>query len=165
VEEEKRLARNWERSVEKQIREAMERGEFDKLSGRGKPLDFGDNPYTPRDWELAFKMLKDAGVAPEWIEQDKEIRRERLVLVTMLERNAKWLRERGLKMRTLSPDKMIAEHESLGQAREQTCTRFREMALALNRQIDIFNLKVPSSRLQHRRIRIDEELSKFLNGL
>ena len=64
---------NWESWIDQQIREAQERGEFDDLPGRGQPLDLTPNPYA-QDRELAFKILKDAGYAPEWIELDKVIR-------------------------------------------------------------------------------------------
>ena len=65
--------RDWEKWIDQQIREAQERGEFDNLPGKGKPLDLTPNPYA-REQELAFKILKDAGYAPDWIELDKAIR-------------------------------------------------------------------------------------------
>lgn len=162
--EKKRSPRDWERAVEKQIREAIERGDFENLPGQGKALDLGEDPFTPRDWQLAYKILKDAGMAPDWIEQDKEIRAERRALASLLEERAKWIRERTAKIKTLPPDRMIVEHERLTQAREQTSMHFRARAADLNRQIDTFNLKVPSSRLHHPRIRIEEEIEKFVDA-
>ncbi|HEX9075275.1 MAG TPA: DUF1992 domain-containing protein [Anaerolineae bacterium] len=162
--EKKRSPRDWERAVEKQIREAIERGDFENLPGQGKALDLGEDPFTPRDWQLAYKILKDAGMAPDWIEQDKEIRSERRALASLLEERAKWIRERTAKLKTLPPDRMIVEHERLTQAREQTSMHFRARAADLNRQIDTFNLKVPSSRLHHPRIRIEEEIEKFVDA-
>lgn len=153
--------RSWEGAVEKQIREAMERGEFEDLPGAGKRLDLGDDPYTPADWQLAHKMLKDAGAAPDWIEQDKQIRAERDALAAMLDQHAQWQRERATKAKALAPDKRIAEHERLAQAREQMCARYRERAGALNQMIDLFNLKAPNVRLHHARIRVEEELQRF----
>ena len=67
--------KNWESWVDRQIREAQERGDFDNLPGMGAPLDLTPNPYA-LDRELAFKILKDAGCAPDWIELDKAIRGE-----------------------------------------------------------------------------------------
>ncbi len=160
--ENKRPPRDWEDAVNKQIREAMDRGEFENLPGRGKPLDLDENPFTPRDWRLAYKILKDAGMSPEWIEQDKDIRAELLSLSKLLADRARWIRERAAREKTLPPDKMIVEHQRLAQAREETCVKFRERAAELNRQIDTFNLKVPSSRLHHARIRVEYEVEKFL---
>lgn len=73
--DEKRPPRDWEGVVDKQIRDAIEQGHFDHLSGQGKPIDLQENLFAPRDWRLAYKVMKDAGVSPEWIERDKEIRR------------------------------------------------------------------------------------------
>jgi methylphosphotriester-DNA--protein-cysteine methyltransferase len=64
---------NWETLIERQIREAMEHGKFDELPRRGEPLPNDENPYAG-DMALAFHMLKNAGVAPPWVEADKEVR-------------------------------------------------------------------------------------------
>ena len=159
--EEKRPLRNWEGVVERQIRQAIERGEFRGQAGKGKRLDLEGNPFTPADWRLAYKLLQDAGIAPEWIEQDKAIRREIDALARMLEQNAKRERERRSRLGALAPDRLIAEYEEIGRSHEQVCQRFREKATGLNREIDDFNLQAPSSRLHHPRIRIEEVLSKF----
>jgi len=59
--------------VEKQIREAMEKGEFDNLEGAGKRLHFKDNPFEPADLRMVNKILKDNDFAPYWIELGKDI--------------------------------------------------------------------------------------------
>jgi hypothetical protein len=64
---------DWESWVEQQIREAQGRGAFDNLPGRGQSLALTPNPYA-KEQEMAFKILKDAGFAPEWIELGKVIR-------------------------------------------------------------------------------------------
>lgn len=139
----------------------MERGDFDNLPGAGKPLDLNENPYTPSDWQLAFKVLKDAGVAPEWIEQGKEIRDELRALMTLLAQQSRWQQERRAKMNTLSLDRMISERKYLAEALEKTCRLYRMRAATLNKTIDSFNLKVPNANLQIPRVRIEEEIEKF----
>jgi hypothetical protein len=64
---------DWETLVERQIREAIAQGQFDNLPHQGEPLPNDDNPYAG-DMGLAFHVLKGAGVAPPWIESDKEVR-------------------------------------------------------------------------------------------
>ena len=66
----------WESLTERIIREAQERGEFDDLPGHGRPLVVEDNPYAG-DMALAFHLLRNAGVAPPWVEADKDARRLR----------------------------------------------------------------------------------------
>jgi hypothetical protein len=65
--------RSWESLSERLIREAQERGEFDDLPLHGKPLPKRHNPHAG-DWALAYEMLGSAGVAPPWIESDKDAR-------------------------------------------------------------------------------------------
>ena len=64
---------DWETLIDRQIREAAAQGEFDNLPHQGEPLPNDDNPYAG-EWGLAFHVLKSAGVAPPWIEADKEVR-------------------------------------------------------------------------------------------
>src|ERR1700745_3798933 len=65
--------KRFESSVEKQIREAMEKGEFDNLAGKGRPVDLSENPYEDPDWRTAHRLLRNAGFAPAWIEERKDI--------------------------------------------------------------------------------------------
>ena len=62
-----------ERLVDRLIREAHERGDFENLPLHGKPIRVDENVYAG-DRGLAFHMLRNASVAPPWIEADKEVR-------------------------------------------------------------------------------------------
>lgn len=61
-----------EKHVEKMIKEAMERGEFDNLAGRGQPVDLTDYFSTPEDMRIGHKILKDANIVPEELELLRE---------------------------------------------------------------------------------------------
>jgi hypothetical protein len=65
--------KHWESLIDQRIREAMEQGEFDDLSGRGEPIDLTENPFEDPDWRMAHRMLRNAGFAPAWIEERKDI--------------------------------------------------------------------------------------------
>ena len=60
--------------AEQRIREALERGEFDDLPGRGEPLNFEDDSRVPEDLRLAYKLLKNADCLPPELALKKEIR-------------------------------------------------------------------------------------------
>lgn len=54
--------------MEEVIDQARRRGDFDNLPGRGRPLALDpDDPYAGPDAQ-AYKILKDAGFKPEWVE-------------------------------------------------------------------------------------------------
>jgi hypothetical protein len=56
----------WESAIDKQIREAAERGEFDNLPGAGKPLPGLDQPYDENWWvkDLLRREQMVGGPAP-----------------------------------------------------------------------------------------------------
>jgi hypothetical protein len=62
-----------EKLIEEKIREAMERGEFDDLPGKGKPLDLDAYFSTPEDVRLGYSVLKSAGCVPVEVGLQNEI--------------------------------------------------------------------------------------------
>jgi hypothetical protein len=59
--------------IERRIDEAVKRGEFDDLPNAGQPLDLRENLWLAPEWRFAFKLLKDHGFVPEFIERRKAI--------------------------------------------------------------------------------------------
>jgi hypothetical protein len=59
--------------VEQRIREAVEKGEFDNLPGKGKPLVLDDDSHVPEDLRIAYRILKNADCLPPEIQEKKEI--------------------------------------------------------------------------------------------
>ena len=66
-----KFAHSWESLVERQIREAMEAGDFDNLPHHGAPIPIEDDGS---ELALAHHVLKQAGFAPGWIATDSDIR-------------------------------------------------------------------------------------------
>jgi hypothetical protein len=52
-----------ESPVERQIRQAMERGEFDDLPGAGRPIPGAGEPYDPLWWVKAWVERERLGPA------------------------------------------------------------------------------------------------------
>ncbi|MCU0491511.1 MAG: DUF1992 domain-containing protein [Chloroflexaceae bacterium] len=81
----------YERLIDKQLADAMERGLFDNLEGTGKPLEFADESSVPEEERVAYRMLKNAGFAPPWVEIRQQITEEEQKLQHWLERaNRRW---------------------------------------------------------------------------
>jgi DnaJ homologue, subfamily C, member 28, conserved domain len=62
-----------DRIADARISEAMERGEFDDLPGRGEPLDLEDYFAAPPELRASLAVLKNAGVLPEEMELRRQI--------------------------------------------------------------------------------------------
>jgi hypothetical protein len=73
----------YEKIVEQRIKEAMEKGEFDNLPGKGKPLLLDDDSHVPEDLRLAYKMLKNADCLPPELLEKKEILQMEDMLATI----------------------------------------------------------------------------------
>ncbi len=75
--------------AERKIQEAMEEGVFDDLPGAGKPIPEEDDPCLDPAQRMANRILKNAGITPDWIAEGREIERElkRLSTVPSAERD------------------------------------------------------------------------------
>lgn len=61
------------KGVESSIEEAMKRGDFDNLPGKGRPLRLDDYFDTPEELRVGYSVLKSGGFMPEEAELLKEI--------------------------------------------------------------------------------------------
>src|SRR5206468_2474048 len=59
--------------AERKIQEAIEEGKFDNLPGKGEPPNLDDDPFTPPHLRLANRILKNAGVLPDWMQVEQEM--------------------------------------------------------------------------------------------
>ena len=79
----------FERIVEAMIKEAMERGEFDNLPGKGKPIDLTEYFEAPEDVRVANSVLKSAGMTSREVDLLKEIAELKQMLAALLDEKKK----------------------------------------------------------------------------
>jgi hypothetical protein len=80
---------SFENIVEALIKEAQERGEFDNLPGKGKPIDLTAYFETPEEVRLAQSVLKNAGITTPEVQLLKEIAELRRVQDAVLDETKK----------------------------------------------------------------------------
>ena len=128
----------WESIVERQIREAMEEGAFDELPYHGEPLPVEDDAAAG-ERALGFRILRNAGVAPPWIEADKEVR------VLLADRDA-----------------LLARSAHAGEpARPRLRRELEGIVLAANRAIERLNSEAPTERQHRRLLGLGDELARL----
>ena len=137
----------WESLVEKKIREAMAEGEFDDLPGKGKPVDLSENPFEDPELRLAHRLLRNAGFAPAFIEERKEIDAGIESARTSL------MRAWTIYQRVIESGR--ADGEALW---ERALEEFRGRIEALNKRIQLYNLKVPAAAFQRRLVDAQTEV-------
>ena len=150
--------RDWASWMDQQIREAQERGEFDNLPGTGQPIDLTPNPYA-QGQELAFKLLKDAGFAPEWIELDKAIRNKLQSARTVLLQQWQWREARLRELSGLSDSWSEAERMRALAGWQDAVAAFELELQAINQEIVELNLRVPGTRFQRSKLDAAHELA------
>ena len=64
---------SFHRNADEKIKEAIARGEFDNLPGKGRPLDLDAYFATPEDLRTGYSLLKNADIVPEEMELLKKI--------------------------------------------------------------------------------------------
>ena len=140
----------WESLVDQTIREAMEQGEFDNLAGKGEPIDLSANPFEDPDWRTAHRMLRNAGFAPAWIEERKDIDAELEAARNQLSRV--W---------TVLQNARGTQHERGARARwEKALSSFQQQVGELNRRISAWNLKAPAPLFHRKRIDAEREIER-----
>ncbi|MEE6467980.1 hypothetical protein FKM82_008126 [Ascaphus truei] len=119
-----------ERLVEDLIQESMAKGDFDNLSGKGKPLEkFSYCPHVDPMTHNLNRILIDNGYQPEWINLQKEIRHT-------IDK---------LRKEVLSSRKKLGEPmtHTKNQQWGEICEQLKADITKLNKRINNFNLVVP----------------------
>ncbi|XP_077198703.1 dnaJ homolog subfamily C member 28 [Paroedura picta] len=136
-----------ERLVEDLIQESMAKGDFDNLSGKGKPLQkFSDCPHIDPMTHNLNRILIDNGYQPEWILMQKEIRE-----------TIEKLRKDLIASRKKLGDPMTLHKTKLW---NEVCEQFTENVKNLNKRINDFNLIVPILSRQMVHFNANKEIAR-----
>ena len=130
--------------VEDVIREAIERGDFDNLPGKGKPLTFVQDPLVDSMTSIVNRILLDNGVSHPLLEARK-------MIVAEAEQCRASLR------RAWSDYLYSGSQDAWG----ETICKFRARVKDINREVRIFNLKSPSTALHGLIIDAEGEIAKI----
>ena len=76
---------SFDKIVESLIKQAMERGEFDDLPGKSKPIDLSEYFETPEDIRVAQSVLKNAGMTLREVDLLKEIAQLKEIMNALLD--------------------------------------------------------------------------------
>lgn len=148
-------ARRWESLVDRQIREAMEAGEFEDLPGLGKPIVWDDDENTPEDLRMAYKIMRENDLAPAWIMQGRELVEKHEKLMQAARKTARAYKE------ALADPVAYVQAEARYQ---KALALLREQTARLNREIVSYNLKLPRGVAHRPTVNIDHEMNRLMLG-
>ncbi len=135
--------RTYHSVIDQLVGQGQAEGAFDNLQGTGKPLQLDDESMVPEEDRVGYRMLRNAGFAPPWIELQKTIREKRAQLDTWRETKTRhWGR--------------MSEWEQ-----KRARIEYRDKLSELNRLIIHFNLKVPAAVGQMVLLKVDDEVARL----
>lgn len=143
---------DWENWIDRTFREAQERGLFDNLTGKGRPINWEDESLVDEDWLMAFRIMREHGFAPEWIELHKEIGQTLETAREAVLRAWRWRQAR-------LPGVQGQQRRYIDAEWQRASAAFAEMVAELNAKIADFNLMVPLPQLQKFKIDVGKELT------
>jgi DnaJ family protein C protein 28 len=144
------VTKRLESLTEKSIREAIEKGEFNNLPGKGKPLDLSENPFEDPDLRTVHRLLRNAGFAPAWIEERKDIEGQLELARTTLTRA--W--------RLYGPHGKASNSD----AWERNVAEFRAQVAKLRQRVQIYNLKAPATIFHKRQLDAEALIEEIKNS-
>lgn len=149
-----RIRHDWDNLIEDIISEGRERGLFDNLKGKGKPLDL-NRSYFAGDKELAHSLLKENDVLPAWIMQRNDILAAQAKLRAEMARQWEW-HEQAFR---LAKDQQ--ERGRLTISWDDICLKWLAQIEELNKKTRNYNLKRPTDNLELFQLKLETELERL----
>ncbi len=146
-----RLRYERQQLIDELIQEGMDKGHFDNLPGKGKPLNLNKNPYAA-DMELANELLKENDLPPVWILQRNEILAKMAKLRAEIVRQWEW-HEREFGIPTAEKGRLTIRWDDY-------CLKWQAEIVELNKAIDAFNLKRPFDNIEIFKLNLENELKR-----
>ena len=100
-----------ENVIEKLLQEAIARGDFDDLKGKGKPLDLSAYFNMPDDLRMAYSVLKSNQIVPEEVDLLREIADLKTQLSEEKDETEKRALSKKLNDKTLALDLALARYK------------------------------------------------------
>jgi hypothetical protein len=155
--EPKRTPQDRDTLINRRIEEAMQRGDFDNLRGKGKPLNTAPDPHVPPDMQMANSLLKNNDLSPAWIS-------DRAAVLALIERFRARLAEATA---DFAQARAEASTPQRGQQLDELWGRYlaawRAEVVEINKRILTQNLKQPVTFLEIIPLRLEDELKRVNN--
>jgi len=148
-----RMRNDWNNLIDDLIQDGQDKGIFDNLPGKGKPLNLKKSVYGA-ELDLAHKLMKENDLAPAWIMSRNQILEKIASLRNEVQR--KW--ERHEREFRIIQD--IVHRDGLTISWDDACLKWLGDIEKINKQISDFNLKRPVDNMELLKLDLESELKR-----
>lgn len=139
--------------VEELIQDGQERGVFDNLKGKGKPLDLKSNLYEG-DRKLANELMREHDILPLWLARRNAVG----LSIDELRQDVGRRWHRHEQAYRLAQDK--GRRTALRLSWSAQCRAWEGEIKAINKHIDEFNLRRPGEGMEMIKLHLEDELQR-----
>lgn len=151
--------RRWQSIVDQQIAQSIGEGDVSHLPGAGEPLQFDDQWHTPADQRMAFKIMSENEVLPDWIAAVKALEAQETELRDQVALKAHRYVQAMKAARDAGNARQAVNNENSWKRYAQ---QLRERVTRYNRAVLDSNLKLPAGIPHRLELRLDALLDQAL---
>jgi DnaJ family protein C protein 28 len=153
AEKRSRMRHDWDNLIEDLIEEGRQRGLFDDLSGKGRPLEMRPSLYEGSA-ALSNQLLKDNNLRPVWLSH-------RLSVQERIEQFRSDVARTWQRYDTAFQQAVGETHRTaLTIGWDDECRRWEREIVEINKLVSNYNLRRPTSNLEIFSLRISDELKR-----
>lgn len=144
----------WQSELDRQLEKLRQAGAFDNLPGMGKPLNLADESHVPQELRMAYRMLRDNDMAPDWVMLGKDIEQSTKHLRQSITCHLRQYQD-GLAKASTPEHRQNVERVWMNAQHE-----LRSQVKAHNNMVLTFNLKAPAGIRHHILFDLEHEIAQ-----
>lgn len=149
----------WQRWLDDKLREVIGDGNVAHLPGAGKPLILEDEDNIPEELRVAYRIMRDNHMVPDWVMLGAELERDRKAIHQKAAAYARSYTERLRDAWSAGSFVMERDAEERWQA---ACAKLRDLIDAYNSKLLTYNVQIPPEVVQGVPINADDLLATAL---
>lgn len=149
----------WQSWVDELLRSVIGSGDVSWLPGAGQPLALGDEEHVPPDLRMAYRIMREHNVTPEWIDLGNELLAQRATLERRLVAYVGDYQQRLEAARRANSFVLEREAEQRWQAAQ---ARWIEEMQRYNSRVLTYNVLIPPQIAQREPLQAEKAIQQAL---
>jgi len=151
------MLERWQSEIDRELEKLMNQEDVKNLPGAGKPLNLNDETYVPDDMRMAYRILAQNDLSPEWIMMAKDIEQSVSRLRGSIANHLRVYRDAAIQAQKIGSSAHLQNAEGVwNNAKKSLQSQVKQH----NDMVLSFNLKAPKGIAHHVVFDLDKEIEK-----